>query len=106
MDRSKSAWTVGTRSGKKGLVRRVPLGVQQGVDEVVNRAERAGKRLAQAWEDLYGLEPKPSTAYSFAIKAVEDVAVPVVSPKNKQATLGTVISDMKQQKGWCLPNGA
>ena len=105
LDRSKSAWTVGTRSGKKGLVLRVQLGVQKGVDEVVNRAERAGKRLAQAWEYLYGLEPKPSTAYSFAIKAVEDVAVPVVSPKNKQATLGTVISDMKQQKGWCLPMG-
>jgi hypothetical protein len=43
------------------------------------------------------------TADSFAIKAVEDAAVPVVSPKNKQAILGTVISDMKQQKGWCLP---
>lgn len=103
LDRSKSAWTVGTRSGKKGLVRRVPIGVQQGADEVINRAERAGKRLAQAWEDLYGLEPKPSTAYSFAIKAVEDAAVPVISPKNKRATLGTVIRDMEQQKGWCLP---
>lgn len=101
--RSKSAWQVGTRQGKPGLVRRVPLGVQVAADSIIARTGRAGVRLAQAWEELYGLEPNASAAYGLAIKAVEDAAVPTVSPTNGRATLGTVLAQIEQQDDWQLP---
>lgn len=103
LERSKSRYAVGERNGKPGLVERVPLGVQVAADDVMARAGRAGVRLADAWENLYGLEPDPSAAYSQAIKAVEDAAVPVVSSTNNSATLGTVIKQMTDQKNWRLP---
>lgn len=103
LSRSNSAWTVGTRSGKPGLVRRVPLGVQVGADRIMNRAGRAGERLASAWENLYKLQANPSEAYRLAILAVEDAAVPVVSPSNERATLGTVLKQMEDQQDWMLP---
>lgn len=103
LERSKSAWRVGTRSGKRGLVRRVPLGVQVGADFVMSRSARAGVRLAEAWEDLYGLNPNPSNAYRHAILAVEDAAIPVVSPTNTSATLGTVLRQVEDQGDWRLP---
>ena len=101
--RSKSAWRVGARAGRPALVRRVPVGVQVAADSVMARAGRAGNRLAKAWEELYGLEPDASAAYSLAIKAVEDAAVPVVSPTNERATLGTVLAQVEQQADWQLP---
>ncbi|HEX8081151.1 MAG TPA: hypothetical protein VF557_13155 [Jatrophihabitans sp.] len=101
--RSKSAWEVGSRHGKPGLVRRVPQGVQEAADSVMARAGRAGARLAKAWGELYGLTPDPSVAYGLAVKAVEDAAIPVVSPTNERATLGTVLAQIEQQGDWGLP---
>ncbi|MDE0775923.1 MAG: hypothetical protein OSB43_06605 [Nocardioides sp.] len=103
LERSKSAWTVGERTGRPGLVRRVPEGVQDAANSVMARAGRAGVRLAQAWEALYGLDPNPGAAYGLAIKAIEDAAIPVVSPTNEKATLGTVLAQMEQQANWKLP---
>lgn len=103
LTRSKSAFTVGKRGGRPGLVRRVPVGVQEAADSVMSRAGRAGVRLAKAWEELYGLNPNASAAYRQAILAVEDAAIPVVSPTNKNATLGTVLKQMGDQKNWRLP---
>lgn len=103
LQRSKSAWKVGQRSGKPGLVSRVASGVQVAADGVMDRSGRAGARLARAWEELYGLTPNPSEAYRLSILAVEDAAVPVVSASNKSATLGTVLKQMEDQGNWCLP---
>lgn len=103
LERGKSAWTVGTRSGRPGLVRRVPSGVQVAADSVMARAGRAGIRLAKAWEQLYGLASNASEAYRLAILAVEDAAIPVVSPANLRATLGTVLHQLEGQGDWVLP---
>ncbi len=103
LTRAKSAWTIGTRAGRPALVRRVPVGVQIAADSVMARSSQAGVRLAQAWEALYGLEPNASEAYRLAILAVEDAAVPVVSPTNASATLGTVLRQIEDQRDWRLP---
>lgn len=103
LKRSKSAWQVGTRADRTALVRRVPLGVQVAADSVMTRAGRAGVRLAEAWGELYGPEPNASAAYRLAIQAVEDASIPVVSPTNKIATLGTVLQQIEDQKNWRLP---
>ena len=103
LTRCKSAWTVGSRSGKRGLVQRVPLGVQVGVDSVIEHAGRAGKHLAKAWENIYGIQQNISEAYRLAILAVEDAAIPRISPSNGRATLGTVLRDLESQGDWSLP---
>lgn len=66
------------------------------------RAGRAGVRLAKAWEHLYGLAPNASEAYRLAILAVEDAAIPIVSPTNSSATLGTVLRQLEDQGDWSL----
>jgi len=103
LERSKSAWTVGERAGRPGLVRRVPEGVQLAADETIAKAGRAGVNLAKAWEELYGLTPDASAAYRLAIRAVEDAVVPIVAPADRGATLGKVIAQMESQGDWRLP---
>lgn len=103
LERGKSAWQVGVRQGRPGLVRRVPAGVQTASDSVMERAGRAGARLAEAWQNLYGVTPNASEAYRLAIVAVEDAAIPVVSPNNARASLGTVLKQIEDQADWHLP---
>ncbi|WP_157104417.1 hypothetical protein [Nocardia kruczakiae] len=98
-----SAWTVGQRQGKRGLVQRMPDGVVAAADKAFTYGD-AGKRLASAWEAAFGVNPDPESAYSRAVKAVEDAAIPVVSPKNKSATLGTVIAEIRNGGKFKLPH--
>jgi hypothetical protein len=59
--------------------------------------------LSAAWQNCYGRNPNPSRAYSECIKAVEAAAIPLVSPSNAKATLGTVIRDLEaSQVHWQL----
>jgi len=99
-----SKWTVGERvSGRTGLVPRIPEGVQLHADMAMSSAGQAGKRLAQAWEQAFGIKPDPSNAYSLAVKAVEDATIPVVVPSRANATLGDVIRQLTQDGDWSLP---
>lgn len=101
---AKSVWKVGNRIGTTlGLVRRLPEGVQTGA-EAVFRKPNAGKRLATAWENAFGIKPDPSKAYWFAVKAVEDASAPVVIPNDPAPTLGKVISRMEQGGQYRLPH--
>jgi hypothetical protein len=98
-----SAWKVGTRSGKPGLVRRVPEGVQTFADATMASAGMAGQRLAQAWERAFGINPDAPGAYAMAVKAVEDAAIPVVIPRQSEPTLGHVIGRLRADGDWSLP---
>ncbi|MEU8187267.1 hypothetical protein [Micromonospora carbonacea] len=70
------------------LVRRVDPSAQALKDLVVTNADpTAGALLQQAWEACYGLSPSPDTTYGLAVKAVEQVICPHVSPTNPQPTL-------------------
>jgi hypothetical protein len=89
-----SAWRV-SEVGVPHLERRVPEGVVVGATEVIAKSGEAGKLLAQAWGDMYGVKPDPSEAYRHAIRATEAAAVATVSPKHLKATLGTMIGDMR-----------
>jgi len=105
LTRSNSVWRVGSRAGKKGLDRRVALGVQMAGDRVISQSGQAGVRLAEAWGELLGLEGSPSEAYRLAILAIEEAVVPIVSPTNTKATLGSVLKQIEDQKDWRLPMG-
>lgn len=63
---------------------------------MISGGPTAGNLLEQAWNLTYGLHPDPTTAYSRAVKAVEEVACPLVLPNNPKPTLGTVIANLRQ----------
>lgn len=96
-----SIWKVGERNGNRGLMRRVPEAVQSAAESASLRGS-AGALLSAAWSACFGRGPDTEEAYEKAIKAVEEAAAPVVSPKNARATLGTMIRDMKAQGDWKL----
>jgi hypothetical protein len=98
-----SVWTVAAADkGKCYLVRRVPDGVADAAVAAFRYGD-AGKRLAQAWEASFGVDPDPTKAYSMAVKAVEDAAIPVVCPNDRTATLGKVIGIVNSGT-WKLPH--
>jgi hypothetical protein len=77
------------------LVRRVSSEAQTAADQVIGGAGRAGELLSLAWKAAYGRNPNPGHAYRDCVRAVEAAAIPVVSPTNSRATLGTIIRDLK-----------
>ncbi|MBK4348260.1 hypothetical protein [Lacisediminihabitans changchengi] len=97
-----SAWSVGTREGLAGLERRVPIGVQEAAEHVIDTPGHAGDLLSQAWHAVFGLEPDYEKGYAKSIKAVEAVAIPLVSPNHKLASLGTVVGQMRADGDWSL----
>lgn len=101
---SGSKWTLGVRTvDRLGLVQRVADGVQKAAEATMGSSGRAGHRLAEAWGAAFGISPDPSLAYSLAVKAVEDAAIPVVSPKDASATLGKINSQIRNTGDWGLP---
>lgn len=100
---SGSKWRVGERQGRVGLVQRVSDGVQDAFDRTMESSGHAGNRLAEAWGAAFGVSPIPSLAYSLAVKAVEDAAVPVVCPNDFNATLGKINAQLRNAGDWSLP---
>ncbi|TXR51585.1 hypothetical protein [Quadrisphaera setariae] len=105
-----SVWTVTT--GGRSLQRRVDATVQEAHDAAKQAASTSGRPeaardLADAWAKTYGLHPEPSEAYRLAIRAVEDVAIPVVLPQDKNATLGKVRTHLRDASArWRTNMGA
>ncbi|MGV0745642.1 hypothetical protein [Mycolicibacterium sp. XJ870] len=99
---SGAAWEIGDRQGKSGLVRRVPQGVKTAAEAAFQKPN-AGKRLAAAWEEAFGVNPDPSNAYALAVKAVEDASIPVVPTGKAESTLGDVIRTIDGGT-WRLPH--
>jgi hypothetical protein len=92
LEQSGSKWRVGTRYGRPGLVRRIAEAVQQSAERAFTTD--AGSNLQKAWQALYGIDPDPSQSYSLSVKAVEDAAIPVVTPNQSLPTLGHVVGEL------------
>ncbi len=90
-----SAWAVDTSGPGPHLVRRVDVTVSAAAKSVISASGRAGQHLAKAWIEVYGRHPDASTAYLEAVRAVEAIGSPIISPKHPGPTLGTMIADMK-----------
>jgi hypothetical protein len=93
-----SIWRVETRSdGRRGLERRVDETVTAAVRSRFVQPQRAADHLRAAWEAAYGRKSDPDKAFNEAVRAVEEVACPLVQPKKATggtATLGTVIGEL------------
>lgn len=91
-----SAWQVmAADNGTYALERRAPGPTKDALLEVASLSERAGSHLNAAWRALMSNEPNPGVAYSQAIKAIEVVARPIVSPSDASATLGKMIAAIR-----------
>lgn len=88
-----SIW--GVNEAGKGLIRRVDPTAEQQFRVAVSPEDATSGELRDAWVLAYGREPNPSDAWDHAIKAVEDILIPIVVPNQTEATLGHVIGTLK-----------
>ena len=90
-----SVWRVGTSSGWRGLVRRVDPVTQATSEQAMDGGEQHHRYLQKAWAEAYGRSPSPDTAYRDAVRAVEAVSIPLVTPSQSRATLGSAIAQLR-----------
>lgn len=94
-----SGWRVGVRSERYSLVRRLPEGITDIAESVVNHDQRSSRYLKEAWDYAFMASPDPSNAYQAAIKAVESVARELVAPRNGKANLASCAKEIREGKG-------
>ena len=51
--------------------------------------------MQEAWTLAFGREPNLSDAWGRAIKAIETLLKPIVSPKNNKATIGSMTNELR-----------
>ena len=96
-----SLWRVA--ADQRSLEQRVNETTRGAVTTLIDQQTNASSHLASAWHHCYGRNPNPSRAHSESTKAVEAAAIPIVSPRNSRATLGTVLRDLDDsQTQWQL----
>jgi hypothetical protein len=66
-----SEWRVGTRQGNAGLEKRVPQGVIDAADAVMDSRATAGALLSEAWHAAFGRNPDPEEARVCVPEVVE-----------------------------------
>jgi hypothetical protein len=91
-----SLWRVA--ADQRSLEQRVDETTRDAAATLIDQQTTASPHLASAWHHCYGRNPNPSRAYSESIKAVEAAAIPLISPRNPRATLGTVLRDLDNSK--------
>lgn len=97
MESGASVWRVG--DDRESLTRIVSDQAQATFDSATSTADEATKELKEAWANAFGRNGDPSDAWDHAIKAVEDILIPVVVPNNSKATLSNVIGKLGGQQG-------
>lgn len=90
-----SVWSVSDGEAPYRLERRLDPTVKQAAISAASANDRAAEHLASAWQSLYGRTPSPSQGYSDAVRAVETIAKPIITPKDSSATLGKMIGAMR-----------
>jgi hypothetical protein len=83
--------------GQLELQRRIDSTAKEAVQAAAPPGSAAAQHLSTAWSDIYGRNPDPSSGYREAVRAVEAVAAPIVSPNNPSPTLGSMLADLKNR---------
>ncbi len=65
------------------------------VQDTLSSADKASELLRSAWESAFGVNPKPSHAYYDAVRSVEVLSCPLISPNDGNATLGKDINVLR-----------
>lgn len=91
-----SAWTVGRlEDDGVGLVRRVDETAANQAQVVTTPEDRASTLLAEAWGSVYGRHPNPTHGYNQAVRAVEALLVPLVTPNDREGHYGRAIGQLR-----------
>ena len=85
------------RAGDRGLEQRVNTELQATADSVFASGSRAAQYLRDAWRKAWSRNPDASGAYWDSVRSVEAAYKPIVSPDNKETTLGTIISHVNDK---------
>lgn len=92
------------RDSSYRLAERVPAGVQTAAEQIMGLDSSAGALLKRAWEAIYDFEPKDSSAYASAVKAVEAAALPALGIEKSTATVSDAVRAIeKKDSTWRLP---
>jgi hypothetical protein len=98
---SGSAWMVSSTGDDENirwkLARRNLAAAKAALSDIRSQDERTGGFLADAWRALAIRDPQPSEGYGKAVMAIEAAAQPIVTPDDQAATLGKMISAMRDK---------
>lgn len=64
-------------------------------EQVTQPDDQASQYMQEAWTLAFGREPNLSDAWGRAIKAIETLLKPIVSPKNNKATIGSMTNELR-----------
>ncbi len=96
LKQSGSVWqVVWPPSGRPGFSRRVLPEIEAVFNLAIAQGDRAADYLRQAWQRAFGRDGNPDGAYRDAVRALEAVLKPIVSPENDVTTLGTIIGHIR-----------
>jgi len=78
------------------LVERIEPTLWDEYEQVTQPDDQVSQYMQEAWALAFGRDPNLSDAWGRAIKAIETLLKPIVSPKNKKATIGSMTSELRQ----------
>lgn len=87
-----SAWTV--RADGKGLEKRVDESASAAYALAIGHSDAVASELKEAWRAAFGRNPDPSDAWDHAIKAVEELLIPIVISGVSKPNLGGVAGEL------------
>jgi hypothetical protein len=99
LEEASSAWRVSRYSSAWQLTRRVDDTMTSVAHAAMAPDDRAARHLREAWKAAFGRTPDAGTAFREAVCAIEAILAPVVSPTNEKATLGTMLSSIRDKPG-------
>ena len=78
------------------LVERIDPTLWNEYEQVTQLDDKASQYMREAWIFAFGREPNLSDAWHRAVKAIEVLLKPIVSPADDNATLGKMIGALRQ----------
>ena len=78
------------------LVERIEPTLWNEYEQVTQLDDQASQYMQEAWALAFGRNPNGSDAWGKAIKAIETLLKPIVSPKNNKATIGSMTNELRQ----------
>lgn len=81
------------------LVERIDPALWDEYEQVTQPDDQASQYMQEAWALTFGRDANLSDAWGKAIKAIETLLKPIVSPKNNKATIGSMTSELRQAPG-------
>ena len=78
------------------LVERIEPTLWDEYEQVTQLDDQASQYMQEAWALAFGRNPNVGDAWGRAIKAIETLLKPIVSPKNDKATIGSMTSALRQ----------